>query len=94
MNNIKNIGQNCVECQKDTSYGSGLFVNRIPAENDKHSGYMCVDCQSVECDECNELFLDVYHDDDSNSLCEDCYISAVKKGLTSDQYDLVEELSQ
>ncbi len=78
MNNLKNIGQNCVECQKDTSFGSGLFINRIPAENDKYSGYMCVDCQSVECDECKEKHLDYNLIDDLNyhygkTLCDHCY---------------------
>jgi len=91
MNNIKNIGQNCVECQKDTSFGSGLFVNRIPAENDKYSGYMCVDCQSEECDQCKELTTDVYFNDDCDTLCEDCHIDQVNKGLTSDKYGILEE---
>ena len=28
------IGNHCVECLKDTSFGTGLFVNRIPADRD------------------------------------------------------------
>jgi len=43
--------ESCIECKRDTSFGSGLFVNRIPADD----GYMCPDCQSVECDVCGEL---------------------------------------
>ena len=36
---------NCVECERDTSYGAGLFVNRIPADNGKLNGWLCVDRQ-------------------------------------------------
>ena len=28
------IGDKCVECLRPTSFGTGLFVNRIPADND------------------------------------------------------------
>ena len=40
----KNIENKCVSCLKDTSFGSGRFVNRIPATNDKYEGYLCGDC--------------------------------------------------
>ena len=39
-----NIENKCVSCLKDTSFGSGRFVNRIPAENEKYEGYLCGDC--------------------------------------------------
>lgn len=42
--------QCCDECGRDTRFGSGLFVNRIPAD----VGYICPDCASLECDRCNE----------------------------------------
>ena len=51
MINLKN---HCVSCYRDTSWGSGLFVNRIPASTEKYDGYMCVECQSYECDRCNK----------------------------------------
>ena len=38
------IGNKCVACLKDTSFGAGRFVNRIPAENDEYEGYLCGDC--------------------------------------------------
>ena len=31
------IGNRCVNCGRDTSFGSGLFVNRIPADADYES---------------------------------------------------------
>lgn len=71
MSEAKCIGDHCVECGEDTSFGSGRFVNRIPADRDldedspfKHlikegysrvDGYLCADCTSEECDRCGEL---------------------------------------
>ena len=85
------IGHNCIECHEDTKFGSGRFVNRIPADNEKYSGYLCVGCQSENCDECNTLTHEYFLDDDSDVLCEDCYVNKVKMGLTSDHYDILEE---
>ena len=48
------IGNECTECRKDTSPGSGLFVNRIPSDNGELYGYMCPECQLTECDKCGE----------------------------------------
>jgi len=54
------IGNNCIECLRDTSFGSGelLFVNRIPSDNDKYSGYLCSECQLIECQICDQKVLD------------------------------------
>ena len=65
------IGNNCVYCNKDTSFGSGLFVNRIPADSDceiedsegntifadgqYRDGYACADCMARPCDRCDEM---------------------------------------
>ena len=61
---MSDIGNNCVCCNKDTSFGSGRFVNRIPADADYESlddkgniifaeeeyrdGYLCPNCQMSE----------------------------------------------
>ena len=50
---VEDLGNLCVFCRRDTSWGSGRFVNRIPAETDDVSGYVCVDCQTSEDDACN-----------------------------------------
>ena len=34
---MSDIGNRCVDCGKDTSFGSGRFVNRIPADADYES---------------------------------------------------------
>ena len=39
----------CVECKKDTSAGSGLFIDRIPADRYEDDGiyinsYLCREC--------------------------------------------------
>jgi len=53
------IGDRCTHCGRDTSFGSGLFVNRIPSGGFAAmlvldigieipvtvDGYMCPDCQ-------------------------------------------------
>ncbi len=36
----------CILCGEDTSFGSGKFVNRIPADDN----YMCAECQ-IDIDE-------------------------------------------
>ena len=51
---LKDLGNLCIDCKEDTSMGSGKFVNRIPADDGKVSGYMCADCQMVKCDSCKE----------------------------------------
>ena len=30
------IGDKCIECMRSTVFGTGLFVNRLPADNDKY----------------------------------------------------------
>jgi len=49
--------QRCDECGRDTRFGSGLFVNRIPAD----VGYICPDCAALDCDRCGEK-IEVDHD--------------------------------
>jgi len=44
----------CVSCLKDTSFGFGRFVNRIPATTENYEGYLCYDCQMVDCDNCEK----------------------------------------
>ena len=66
-----NIGNRCVCCDRDTSPGTGLFVNRIPADGyldgdmEEHpqlrDGYLCPECQCFECDVC---FAPIPPDDD------------------------------
>ena len=64
-----------------------LFVNRIPSGADGKlilanapedyyldvtvNGYMCGECQSVECDECGNKVLD-YNIDDVQIICTEC----------------------
>ena len=67
----KDVGNLCCECGRDTSFGSGRFVNRIPGDRTidedspfKHllaegfinvDGYLCPECLSDECDRCGEM---------------------------------------
>ena len=65
------IGDYCVECLQSTAFGTGRFVNRIPADRDvedekgnylgRRDGYLCPECNFTECDRCNEK---IYCDED------------------------------
>ena len=68
---MSDIGNRCVHCGEDTSFGSGRFVNRIPADADYLStdkdgkvifadgeyrdGYACAECMAMPCDRCEEF---------------------------------------
>jgi len=57
------IGNNCVCCNQDTSFGSGRFVNRIPAD---------ADCESLD-DKGNTIFSEEEYRD--GYLCPNCQMS-------------------
>ena len=86
-----NLGDRCTYCGRDTSFGSGLFVDRIPSGSDGRlalsggddeeeeilfvtiEGYMCVECQAINCDRCGKPTLDYEHvNDDTETVCPDC----------------------
>ncbi len=52
MNGTIDVGSLCIECGNDTAFGSGRFVNRIPADNGVREGYLCAECQSADCEAC------------------------------------------
>ena len=76
------IGDECVDCRQDTSFGSGRFVNRIPASVDREvdgkwvelDGYQCAECREMECEEkdCDYKVLDDYTIIDGTVLCNTC----------------------
>ena len=92
------FGDKCTECERDTSFGSGLFVNRIPSQMEHElpsgkfeirDGFMCVECQMVECDgDCpvGELTLE-YEIVDGTILCPDCLDTQVKVGSVFEDPD-------
>ena len=73
---IIDIGNRCVDCNMDTSMGSGRYVNRIPADRQDNAnsprieGYLCVDCQAIECDICHQKTID--YELDGGVVCMDC----------------------
>ena len=53
------IGDKCVECLRSTSFGTGLYVNRLPADNDNYIGWLCSECNWYPCDRCGQkIYLD------------------------------------
>lgn len=82
---IVDIGDACTDCGCSTSPGSGAWVNRIPsewqrdAESPELSGYLCADCQAVECDRCGELTIEYGAAPEGMGLglwCDDCHDAA------------------
>ena len=68
---VGDIGDYCVDCLQSTAFGTGRFVNRIPADRDvedeegnylgSRDGYLCPECNFWECDRCDEK---IYCDED------------------------------
>ena len=90
------IGDLCTHCGKNTMTDDGLYVNRIPSWADGKvilngdvildvtiDGYLCPECQAVECDECGFSTLDyeIQDTDPPQLLCADCLN---KKGESND----------
>lgn len=77
---VIDVGSICVDCGKDTSMGSGLFVDRIPSDkvwsvnqifNIEVDGYLCRECQLIDCDNCENAVL-YYKIVDGSIVCDDC----------------------
>ena len=93
------IGDKCVECLRSTSFGSGLFVNRIPADNDNYIGWLCPECNFHECDRCNEKIYcdedftpyDVYRPDEFVDEFDDGAYRVHYECLTKKEKQLLEE---
>jgi len=76
------IGDKCTSCGRDTSFGSGLFVNRVPSgaydeeRGVEITGYMCIECQTADPEDyCNFYCPDPDCICDNLSLdqpCDDC----------------------
>ena len=72
------IGDKCVECLRSTAFGTGLYVNRLSADNDKYIGWLCSECNWYPCDRCGQkIYLDedftpydVYRPDEVHSSVE------------------------
>jgi hypothetical protein len=57
--------------------GSGSWINRVPSGCESADGaweldgYMCIDCQSMECDACGHVSAEWTMDQDGIT-CADC----------------------
>ena len=63
MNKYNESPWPCVHCDQPTYFGSGNFINRIPAgidyelpdgTSEYRDGYACAKCMEMECDRCPE----------------------------------------
>jgi hypothetical protein len=55
----------CLDCGLSTAFGSGRFVDRIPADREDYEtgeyrdGFLCAMCAGYECDKCGEqIYID------------------------------------
>ena len=83
---MKDLGNLCLWCREDTSFGSGRFVNRIPAGTEEEEGYQCEACQtSDECFDCGKepMFGDVRCEPCDNAYENDWGANAQARGETS-----------
>lgn len=75
---VVDIGDRCTHCGCDTAPGSGSWVNRIPsgwqadADSPDLYGWMCADCQCMECDVCGESVLEWSGKEGVGIVCDDC----------------------
>ena len=88
--------QPCVFCNHPTEFGSGRFVNRIPADTwhefddgteEYRDGYACAECMTSECDRCDEpipLDEDYSTDEGNTRLHWGC--------LTGEETKIIEEV--
>lgn len=62
--------ETCNECGCSVAFGSGNYVNRVPADD----GWLCPECLAIECDECGVPSIDWDHPshDDTAIWCVDC----------------------
>lgn len=90
MANTVDVGEHCVECGDSVAFGDGKFVNRIPADNGEKTGFMCADCQCIECDRCGELTLEYESEvagepfKDADFVCPDCLTPEEQEKLESE----------
>lgn len=72
------VGEQCIYCDQSVAWGSGLYVNRIPADDGEKTGFACSTCLLMECDVCGELSSDIGSSDMTSFkdvadvVCDDC----------------------
>ena len=69
---IEDIKDNCTHCGRSTAFGSGLHAMRIPSITDTKEGWLCQECQQVECDSCGNLTLSYLVTESGLWVCENC----------------------
>ena len=68
----------CLWCGEDTSFGSGRFVNRIPAsrqdgiDDEYRDGFQCAECQCEECSICKQSVIEYSITENCDAICYEC----------------------
>ena len=114
---VGDIGSFCVDCLQDTNFRDAegnqtfKFVNRMPCDRDVYdgdkyignrSGWLCADCNWLECDRCDEKIYcdedftpyDVYRPDEFVDEFDDGAFRVHYECLTKEEKKLLEENHQ
>ena len=79
----------CVFCGEATAWGSGRFVNRVPADNGEDVGFACAECMMYDCDRCDKpIGLD---EDITADICTDGEHDEFSDGAVHVHYECLTE---
>ena len=65
------LSEDCIECGHSTAFGSGRFVNRLPADNGERDGWLCPECRAETCETCGEEVIE-YTGRHGFLQCDEC----------------------
>ena len=65
------MSEDCIECGHSTAFGSGRFVNRLPADNGERDGWLCPECLAETCETCGEEVIE-YTGRHGFLQCDEC----------------------
>ena len=79
----------CVFCGEPTAFGSGRFVNRVPADNGEDVGFACAECLMYDCDRCDKPIG--FDEDITAEMCTDWEHAEFSDGAVHVHYECLTE---
>lgn len=72
LNYEKTMKEVCEICGDSVKFGSGKFVNRVPAND----AFICAECMAEPCDICGTMDAELntieHEDGNPTQICDDC----------------------
>ena len=84
------MSNQCIHCKRDTSFGSGLFVNRIPHFEEGNDGYICPECGAYPCDRCGKP-INIDEDIGTDAVFGNCDGESLPNEFSDGAYKVHEE---